>query len=87
MGTLLILSLSVGMLAFILEEKPWKDSEHQTLEILNEIFLYLVLLLVLSFSCLNNSGSAESEIFGWILVGVLTLFIQVNLVVITAQAY
>ena len=75
MGLLLVLSLSVGMLAFVLEEKPWKDSVHQKLEIMNEVFVYLILLLVLSFSCLSNTGTAESEVFGWILVGLHTLFV------------
>lgn len=50
-ATLVILSLSMAMLAFILVENPWKNPEHSKLEIVNEIFIYVILLLLLSFSC------------------------------------
>ena len=53
----------------------------------NEIFLYVILLLVLSCSCLDSIRSSDSEALGWMLIGLLTLFIHVNLVVMIVEAY
>jgi hypothetical protein len=86
-ASLVMLCVSVAMLAFILVENPWKDPEHQKLDIANEIFLILVLTLILTCNCLTDTKSAQSEAFGWMLIGLLTLVIYVNLVVIIAQAY
>lgn len=74
------------MLAFTAVERPWKDPEHQMLEFVNESLLYFALVLVLSGQSLA-SGSASSEIFGWMLIITLTLLIHINVVVIVAQAY
>ena len=84
---LLILSLSVAILAFIWVENPWKDPLHYKLDMVNEIFLYVILLLVLSCSCLDRISSSDSEALGWMLIGLLTLFIHVNLVVMIVEAY
>jgi hypothetical protein len=51
-ASLVMLCMTVAILAFILIENPWKDSQHQQLDIANEIFLYLVLTLILTSSCL-----------------------------------
>jgi len=86
LATVTTLVLSVAMLGFLVIEQPWKNPEHQKLDIANEALLTLALLLVLCGQCTTMDNS-QSEIFGWILIGVLTLVIHLNVIVIGAQGY
>lgn len=79
-ATMALLGLCILMLAFSLQEKPWKDPEVQKLAVANEIFLYVLLVLVLGCSCLTTANKMESNILGWTIIAVVTLTIHVNLV-------
>lgn len=82
-----LLSASVLMLAFAVHEKPWKDTEMQNLAVVNEVFFYVLLVLVLTCSCSTSRHSLESSILGWTIIAVVTLSIFVNLSVILANAW
>jgi len=86
-ATIALLGMCLLMLAFSLNEKQWKDPEMQKLAIVNEVFLYVLLVLVLSCSCLTTTDSLESTILGWTMIGVVTLAIHVNLVFILINAW
>lgn len=86
-ATIALLSICMFMLAFSLSEKQWKQPEIQKLAIANEVFLYVLLVLVLGSSCLTTIDSFESSILGWAMIGVVTLAIHVNLAVIMVNAW
>ncbi len=48
---------------------------------MNEVLLQIILVLALGSSVITKVGSRESEILGYILIGVITLAIYANLVV------
>ena len=82
-STLLVMCL-MG-LAFSLTEKPWKDPEAQKLAIANEMFLYLVLVIVLSCSSISGPGNGK-DILGWLLIILVTIAVHFNLIAIGAKA-
>lgn len=82
-----LLAVCLAILIFTVTEKPWKDSEMQKLAIANEVFLYLIIVLVLACTSISNPEGAESEILGYLIIGVVTLAIHVNLVAMFAQAW
>lgn len=81
-----LLGLCLVLLVFTIVEKPWKDSEMQKLAIVNEVFLYLVIVLVLACTSISRPDGPESDILGYMIIGVVTLAIHVNLVAMFAQA-
>lgn len=86
-ATSTMIIVSVCMLTFTVTEKPWKDSEVNTLASANDFFFYTLLVLVLACSSMGQSDSRVSENLGLIMLLVFTLAIFVNLAALIAQAY
>lgn len=53
--------------------------------IANEAVLYLLLAVVLGCECLTLTSRVESEIFGWIMVALVTLAVHMNVCVVVYE--
>ena len=84
---MLLIALSVVVLAFTVAEKPWKDSDMQTLAVANESFFFLVLVLVIGCTSTAPAHGVSKDILGWAIIIVVTLAIHVNLIVMMAKSY
>ena len=76
---------SMGIIVFTVTEKPWKEAEMNYLAIANEVFLYMLLVLLLGGK--NHEGSMNEDVLGWLIIAIVTICIQVNLVFMLAKAY
>ena len=84
---IILMVMSLIILSFTITERPWKDSRHTKLAIFNELCFYLLLVISLALTCLISTDRRENEIFGWIIIGLVTLATHVNLVFILAEAW
>ena len=57
------------------------------LAVANELFLYIIILLVLGCECLTTTSSSENEILGWLIIAVITLTIHINLITVLTEAW
>lgn len=64
---------SMTILVFTLTEKPWKEAEINNLAIANEVFLYMVLVLLLGGK--NHEGNMNEDVLGWLIIMVVTICI------------
>lgn len=82
-----MIEVSVFILAFVIHEKPWKDSDVNKFAIVNEAFLYAVLVLTMVSSMTFSTDSSKNEIMGALVLLAVTLCIHLNLVVLLARAW
>ena len=88
MATITMIEVSVCILAFVMHEKPWQDSDVNKLAIVNEAFLYAVLVLTMvSSMTFSTADSGRNELEGAVVLLAVTLFIHLNLVALLAKAW
>ena len=90
MHNLALLSVTLitgAILVFTVCERPWKDAEVQKLAIINEVILYLLLVLVTGSLGISKLFSRENHLLGYLIIALVTLAIYVNLVMMCAQAW
>ena len=87
-GILVMIAVSTLMLNFTIFEQPWKQQGMNQLAVINELSIYVVLLLVLACESLPMMSSEYvEEIFGWVIITLIWLIIHINLVTIMAEAW
>ena len=84
---MLMIGLSVVVLAFTVVEKPWKNSDMQTLAVANESFFLLILVLVIGCTATAPAHGLSKDILGWAIIVAVTLVIHVNVIVMLAKSY
>lgn len=85
-ATLIVLSCTILLICFTLHERQFKDSMMNNLAIINDVLLYLVLVLSLSCSCVTTADMTEKKILGWTMIVVVTLSVHINFITATVQA-
>ena len=76
---------NMAIIVYTVTEKPWKEAEINYLAIANEVFLYMLLVLLLGGK--NHEGSMNEDVLGWLIIAIVTICIVVNLVVMLVKAY
>lgn len=82
---LLLLCLSTIALLFTIVEKPWKDLNHHSMVIFNEVTLYAILLVIMSVAIFSDIE--DSEAYGYLIIGLFTLNIFGNLLNILCESW
>ena len=82
-----MLIFSVVMLVFNAAFNPWMEAGAQKLAIFNEFMIILILSMTLACSSMTVSGSREGEALGYVLVGMVTLAILINVIAMQADAW
>ena len=72
--------ICIGVIAFVVIEKPWKDSFIAKQHILNEIALYMIFSAVIS--CSMPMSSEVSTYLGWTMIYLIQAVVAMNLVAI-----
>ena len=79
-GIQVLSTICVVMICFIIVEQQWEDSLIATQHIINEVALYLILMIVTMFA-LPLSASAQSSI-GWLLISIVIATLVFNMAII-----
>lgn len=76
-GILAISATCILMGAFVISEKPWRHEERNRQYLVNEILLYVIIMMSMLFTHRAVHGKA-ADILGWVMIGVIFVFIAYN---------
>ena len=79
-GAYLLSVICIGVILFVIIEKPWKDSFIARQHIFNEIALYMILCAAIS--CSLPMSSEMSTYLGWVMIYLIQAVMTTNFVII-----
>jgi hypothetical protein len=73
----LLLTMSVLWIGYIISERPFKEPLNNRIDILNEVFYYIILDFSFCFTFINSNEEASSSI-GYFLNALVIMMIALN---------
>lgn len=83
-GTMIMLVFSLGVLAFLVSEKPWIDPAVNKMAIINELFFHVFLVVVLGCASIEHLDSQTNSVLGWAIIVFVCVMVHLNIVFMMA---
>ena len=80
LGAYLLSVICIGVIAFVVIEKPWKDSFIAKQHIMNEIALYVIFNAAIA--CSLPMSAEMSTYLGWVMIYLIQAVVAINIVII-----